>query len=334
MIFQKIYKDEDLLALDYIKPLNLVVLGAGDGKLRLVDLDKIKKAVASGSTPDKPGEDPAMLLSDMDSDIRAVDVSPDGKICAVGTSKGTIKLFKTAYIKEDFEFAVFSHHTDEVWNIKFMDKGDDQLMISIGKDEHLRVTSIKEGKEIFSLHLDEKLRSLVINEATSTILTNSHLTNKCFKINISNSISADKSNNIIDAIKATFLFSKDAHIKEACIHHISDDAFIFQKINLSTFSAFMSDSLGLKIAIDHGYEPLIGIDGRSLLDMCQEKNDSESIDIILSFINRKGRKLDLNMFLYCLEKSTPQSKVLMAESLFRDSQYDSKIELPIKGEIK
>jgi len=137
------------------------------------------------------------------------------------------------------------------------------------------------------------------------------------QINISENISKEKPHNLIEAIKSKFLFSKNKAIKRACIKHITDDASIFVKVNISTYSAFMSDSVGLKIAMDNGYAPLTFIDGRSLLDMCQDANDSESIEMILQFFNTRGGKLDLNTLLYCLLNSTPQTKRLMQESLFR-----------------
>ena len=49
LIYHKIYKDEDLLAIDYIKSINKLVVGAGDGKLRLIDVAKITQAVKSKS---------------------------------------------------------------------------------------------------------------------------------------------------------------------------------------------------------------------------------------------------------------------------------------------
>jgi len=42
LIYHKIYQDEDLLSIDYIKSLNKLVIGAGDGKLRMLDVNNIK----------------------------------------------------------------------------------------------------------------------------------------------------------------------------------------------------------------------------------------------------------------------------------------------------
>jgi len=39
---------------------------------------------------------------------------------AIGTSKGTIKLFKIANFENEFCHATFHDHEDEVWAIKFM----------------------------------------------------------------------------------------------------------------------------------------------------------------------------------------------------------------------
>ena len=78
LVFHKIYEDEDLLAIDYIESMNKLVIGAGDGKLRLLDVGRIKEPTETSIKEDpKTVEDPAILLSDLDSDIRAVDVSND-----------------------------------------------------------------------------------------------------------------------------------------------------------------------------------------------------------------------------------------------------------------
>ena len=72
---------------------------------------------------------------------------------AIGTSKGTIKLFKTAYIEQDFAFATLNDHQDEVWAIRFMVRGKDVLMVSVAKDCRLIVTSLVEGRAIFKVDI-------------------------------------------------------------------------------------------------------------------------------------------------------------------------------------
>lgn len=132
--------DDDFIGLTYIKSLNVLVSGTGQGKVRLVNAsDFFDDQYINGQKFSSPHE----LLS-IGGGIRSIGLSADEKFFAIGEYRGPIRLMRTDQIHLNIEYARFDYHKDQVWEIKFIQRGCNLMMASTSYDGKFVVTSIDE----------------------------------------------------------------------------------------------------------------------------------------------------------------------------------------------
>ena len=70
---------------------------------------------------------------------------------------------RTDQINLNIEYARFDYHKDQVWEIKFVQRGGNLLMASTSYDGRIVVTSIDELQVIFNLDLNMMPRNMIFH---------------------------------------------------------------------------------------------------------------------------------------------------------------------------
>ena len=92
------------------------------------------------------------------------------------------------------------------------------------------------------------------------------------------------SDDLCQNIKRRFVQGIDKETQIASVKHIKgNDLLGFSKVNMFSIAAFMGKSEVLEIASEN-FDMLMGLNGKTLIQVCGETNDIDSISICLAKI--------------------------------------------------
>lgn len=240
--------DDDYIGLAYIKSLSVLVSGTGQGTVRIINVaDFFEDQVINGQTFTSPYE-----LMCIGGGIRSIGLSDDEKYFAVGEYRGPIRVMRTDQIHLNIEYARFDYHNDQVWEIKFIQRGENLLMASTSYDGKFVMTSLDELQVICTMQLDMMPRNMLFNPNSDFmyVINNKWQVHKIYFDFFLQSESR-KALSIPFNVMRHCLTTTNSKETLACIPHVKDDMFYLKKINILTLLACQGNSEAIKCAIDN-----------------------------------------------------------------------------------
>jgi len=157
---------DDLYCQGVIQKLNIIVSGSITGMIRLLDatdMDKLRE---------NPNERITELYA-LESGVRTIIVSkiPEEKFIALGTEKGHIHVYETHNFVNKYKYHEFYHHEDKVWNMQFIQKGNDFLLVAASQDSYFSVSCLKERTLLHKFYFEgKKLFQCIWKEENNLLL--------------------------------------------------------------------------------------------------------------------------------------------------------------------
>ena len=127
---QRALSQETTSCVATIESKNYIVVSA-ECTIRLFNASDLNKPLTIERGLKNEPDDENGYLTSLDTGATSIGVSDNDEYMAVGTRKGTVKLYETDYLKHDIYLSMVEMHEDIVMDIGFQILKCDTLMITV-----------------------------------------------------------------------------------------------------------------------------------------------------------------------------------------------------------